>query len=459
MASSFRLNLIFLGLAVPFMAFAQEKHKPQSPILTKEPGLALTAKDALLRALGESHAIKKSVDDHSAAAAQVRQKQSSFLPELKAEVSAGTTRGYEPTNPLEPDENLLEKDRNLYNGKLILTQNLFSGFSTINGLAAAQAAKEVADLKLMQQKSAIIEETFSLYFGIQLMREQIAVEAEVQALRENQRNQTRSRWQQGRATKLDFLQAEYAFKSQGPKIQKLQVNLQNQKIRLIRLLGYEVNQSLTLSDALATAYQSVSKITLPPLPKAYENLLKGNRDIRIAQADVSRVDLEASKNGSKHLPTLDLVITAELDSQLREKINSEENRKYAAMLKMTVPIFSGLDSFSTIQERRAIKSAYSETAILARENSLTTLSENYAQWDLNKATIEAESANVELSKEATKNSQALYAAGRTTLSEVLDSYSRQLDAKKNYLQGMYDQIILAIKIRHLMGGEFEGITK
>ena len=63
--------------------------------------------------------------------------------------------------------------------------------------------------------------------------------------------------------------------------------------------------------------------------------------------------------------------------------------------------------------------------------------------------MEAGKKNTELSGKAVENAKSLFRNGRVTQSNVLDSYSRDLTARRDYVKSLYDRIMAIAKIRSL----------
>ena len=65
--------------------------------------------------------------------------------------------------------------------------------------------------------------------------------------------------------------------------------------------------------------------------------------------------------------------------------------------------------------------------------------------------LEAETVNVKLADMTVLKARGFYGLGRASLSDVLNSYSHALDAKKNLAQAMYDRVFALSHIKTALG--------
>ena len=416
----------------------------------QKPMLDLTLDKTIELALANSLQVKQSKDLLGAAQASAGVAKGSFFPELSAGVTAGTYHD-RLTQPGDTSVPLVARDRNAYVAELKASQSIFAGFRDSSNLAAANAQKKVAEKDLEIVKYDIVEQVIQLYFGAQLDLRNLAAEKEIHAMREQQLKEVDSRFRQGSATILDKLQAEYALKAQDPEITVVEADLDSKKIRLARLIGLPLDQSFALKSEFNDAIIDSVLSKLPQFAAGLDFALKNNPHFSKYEAQLSVLQSQSSQSMSKHLPTLDFLVNAGTNAYARYDIGTTDSLTYSAEVKLTVPLFSGLTSFSERAEWQSKLDALKEERASFRENFLDQLNDAYRKLQVASSKLEAQTVNVKLADLTVKQARGFYGLGRAKLSDVLDSYSRALQAKKNLAQAMYDRVFALYHIKTALG--------
>lgn len=450
------MNLIHFNICILlsslFISDVGDAAVPLQPLpvaeSTNKPALILSLKEATTRALAGSRVVKKAKEDYNAAREATSVARAAFLPTLKFESNVGTLHDREPSVG-ETVSPAIARDRNQYDADLVLTQPLFSGFRDWNDVRAKSAASLEEEWKLKSTALDISIKVIELYFGLQLAQADLNAEKEVSKLRQEQWEDVKNRARSGRATQLDSLESEYAVKAQEPAIKELEHDISSKSLQLARILDLPLDQSFRLSDDLSNIGAVLGAAKLPNLAEAYTTATQASPKLRAAQQTVERIDLEYSRDSAKHYPELSFEAKAGYHTNLRADLGTEDARHYSGLLKLTVPLFSGLSSFDERRVNRAKVSSAQEDLGIARDDLLQELTDAYSQLELAESKIIAEKKNTELTLRAIDNAKSLFQAGRATQTSVLDSYSRDLTARKNYSKALYDRVIALAKVRSL----------
>lgn len=411
---------------------------------------SLALRDSILLSFKVDHDVQKAARAVEAAGAKLSSARSQFFPSVGAEIDAGT---FHDRNPIPGDTSipLVPRDRNSYVALLTLSEPLFSGFASSSAMTRYKALETSSELDLEIAKENTIEKIISLYYGVQLYERQIAAENEIQALRENQLEQVNARFKQGAATDLQQLQALYSVKQQVPKIQALEAQLSSTRLKLYRELNLPLDQTYVLTDPLPQSIGTPVTFKLPALPEALDFALRNSLQIRKIEAQFVAIQGQGGQALAPHLPTLSLQLTAGTDAYERQDIATADSLAYGAELILKIPLFSGLDSVSDRAYWRSQLEELKEERAKLRETLLDQLNDTYRQLELTSSRIEASQVNLELTTRAVQRAQSFYRTGRATLTDVLNSYGNNLDARKQALQDTYDRIVALFHIKALLG--------
>lgn len=410
--------------------------------------LDLSLKDAISRAMAESRRVKKAKAEYTAAIADLDYARTAFLPELSFSTKAGTLHDRDQV-PGERELPLTARDRNHYEAQIALRQNFFSGFRDLHNMRAADARRNEVEWSLKSTALDVSINVIEQYFGLQLAKAELEAELQIFKLREQQFAEARSRAAQGRATSLDVLESEYAVRAQDPLIKSLESDLSSKSLRLARLIGLSLDTPFNLTDALTDIGAVLGSSKLPDLDQAFADALRQSPDLKKAQATWERLDWERARDSAKHLPAVSFDMTAGYRSGLRSDFGTEDTLRYSGMISLDVPLFSGLGSFDERKKNAALLNAAAEDQAMVREQLLQDLTDAYRSLELAETTIIATQKNKELTVKAVENVRSLFRNGRATQANLLDSYSRELEARRNFARALYDRIIAIAKIRSL----------
>lgn len=417
----------------------------------------LSLKDAITRAISEDHRIKKAKNDLRAAQAGTDTIREGFLPSVRLDATAGTLHDREPnvgelssaTSDAGSSSQRVARDRNKYEGKVILEQPLFTGFKDIHNYRARHAAETEAEYALKSTGLLVTNEVIENYFGVQLAQRNLSAEQEVAKVRAAELRDVLNRASAGRATALDRLEAEYASKSQTPELLSLSQELERKTLKLARLLGLPLDQEIKLSDDLELTSVLFEGAKVPDFKEAYTGAMRENPELRRAEATELKIQWEQARDGSKHLPTIDLELTAGTAASKRTDIGTRDALTYSGLIHFQMPLFTGLSSFAERRVNAEKLAAAREDQTVAREKVLDDLAEAYRVESLATSRVAAGRANVEFTGESVESTRNLYNVGRATLTDVLKAYSRQVDAKKGLSQALYDRMIALATIKTL----------
>ncbi len=412
--------------------------------------VVLTINDAVNKAMQNSAQIQAAEARRESARSQVKSANAGFLPSLSLEAQAGTLRD-RSTVPGEAEAPLVPRDRNEYRANLLLKQNLFAGFRDIETLHKRKMAEQLRDLELEQMRSQIMVDVVRLYFAIQLAKIRLAATLETQQLREKQLKQVRDRARVGRATDLEVTEAQYAFEAEKPEIHLLKAEIETKTFQLIRLMGLKLDASLTLKDSLDTIQGFLGDKNVS-LPELYKQALTNNPDLKIKATAQEELTAEYRIQKARHLPELNIELRAGTSAFRQNEFGEPSSETYSGMLVLSVPLFSGFSSFSDRHSYEKSLMALKADESHKREDLFVALNQAFRQWHTAKSRIMAEQTNNKLADKTVSQAESLYRAGRATLQQVLDAYSKRLQAKRALAEAKYEQIVAHTDLLVLTGG-------
>jgi outer membrane protein TolC len=168
-------------------------------------------------------------------------------------------------------------------------------------------------------------------------------------------------------------------------------------------------------------------------------------------SDIDSQDSSTGETLAKHLPSVDFELFAKTKASRRTEVATAEATSYAGQVVLKVPLFSGLSSVWERREAASRKKGLEEDRVIIWNRITTDLYKSYKDWDLAKAKEKAETVNLKLTSQKIRSADSSYRNGRATLTDVLDSYSQDLAARRNLAQAQLDKLRSFFAIRRLTG--------
>ncbi len=374
---------------------------------------------------------------------------SEFLPRVDLSLRAGTKKDMDPTTQDPTPE--VSREHNEYVGSIRLKQPIFSGFSSIHQIESFDAETQRAEFQLQKKFEEIRLATLQDYFEIQLDLAKISAEDEVLTANQRQLNISEDRFGAGSVTEVDVLRAKLAVESQKPVVASLRSGLEKKKLRFAQRVGLALDRSFELTVTLESAHKIIAETKPPELSAVLSQAFESNNEVRSLRSERQKLLADIALVRAGHWPKLDLVANADTVASVRDEIGSPDSQRYAFALEFNLPLFTGLSSLTETGTATArIKSIEARFETL-KQDLLQDL--NAARRDLELSELRANSGKVsiELAERTVRQTTSQYQAGRTTLTEVLNSSTELSKARKDYAQAHFDGISALAKLRELAG--------
>ncbi|MBX9767347.1 MAG: TolC family protein [Bdellovibrionales bacterium] len=410
----------------------------------------LSFREALNEGITASREIKESEELVRSAKSVLSGSSATFFPTVNLLMSAGTFHDRQPV-PGDPTLHVVPRDRNQYNASIQGTQVLFSGFSSFAESARAKAGLQKAEENKRVLEFKIVTDIVEAYFGIQNLQRKLASETEILKVRQARLDQVMSRLRAGRATDLEEIQARLAIQSQEPAMNSLRNDIEARSLQLNRLLGKELTETYRLSDELTSTSYTVDALPPLSLAQAYEKALQNSPEIKKVEAAYEEVVAELRIAEATQFPRVSLNFQAGSLTPLQREIGSQESINYGAAIEMSIPLFSGFSSIHAVSSGKSKIEAALERRAFAREQLFQNLQQTFRAWEVLKKNIESSELSVKISKRGTERSESLYGAGRATMLDVLDSYTKRLEEERKLSDALFDRIRTIVKFRNLIG--------
>ncbi len=326
------------------------------------------------------------------------------------------------------------------NGTLVITQPLFRGFRTVNGLSRAEANVRAQRAILRGIEQSILLQAATAYTAV--VRDEAVLELKInneQVLR-RQLEATQDRFRVGEITRTDVSQAE--ARVSGATADRIQAKgtLQISRAAYFNVIGQAPGQ-LTPPE------------TLGDLPKTLQQARKiankDHPDIISAQfSERSAKEAVKVKQGELY-PTLNVVGT--VNRFWESTSNDSQLTTGEVRLDLSVPLYQKGTVYSELREAKVDAGRTRLDLENARRIVLANVSGAWETLTTTRARIKSFEAQIKAAEIALEGVQREASVGSRTVLDVLDAEQELLDAKVSLVRAQRDEVVASFQLKEAVG--------
>ena len=399
---------------------------------------ALSLNDAISESLANNLLLKMEANSVDIAEEDYFQSKSNYLPSISLNANISENE----YSSLKTQSGIIGSDYELApsSKSIILSQNLFSGFSRFYN---SISTKESLNLKRLNEKKVtqdIILETIEAYYNV------LIAEKSVKSYKDNlesvaeRSNATIKEYEVGLTSKTDVAQAEAFLNNAKIDLLDSEIILKNLKNSFFDLVGVDA-KNLTFSEIDADIPSSFSEFK--------EILIANNYSIRMAEVNLKIMNANVGVARSAYYPQLSLTATkSELD-EFSAEIDELTNEEIKATLNW--PIFTAGKSLSNVRKAKEVKNT--QLILLQKtQNETVILSENiWDKYKISEQTIKAAELTYNANQTAYKGTVIEQEVGERSVLDVLIARQALLNSEINYFNKQKDREIVKTQIMYLAG--------
>ena len=399
---------------------------------------ALSLNDAISESLANNLLLKMEANSVDIAEEDYFQSKSNYLPSISLNANISENE----YSSLKTQSGIIGSDYELApsSKSIILSQNLFSGFSRFYN---SISTKESLNLKRLNEKKVtqdIILETIEAYYNV------LIAEKSVKSYKDNlesvaeRSNATIKEYEVGLTSKTDVAQAEAFLNNAKIDLLDSEIILKNLKNSFFDLVGVDA-ENLIFSEINADIPSSFSEFK--------EILIANNYSIRMAEVNLKIMNANVGVARSAYYPQLSLTATkSELD-EFSSEIDELTNEEIKATLNW--PIFTAGKSLSNVRKAKEVKNT--QLILLQKtQNETVILSENiWDKYKISEQTIKAAELTYNANQTAYKGTVIEQEVGERSVLDVLIARQALLNSEINYFNKQKDREIVKTQIMYLAG--------
>jgi len=319
-----------------------------------------------------------------------------------------------------------------------------------NQVAYSQAVQQVeqADYTLALARQDLILRVAIAYFDVLLAEFNVDVTDSQKAAVSEQLAQAKRNFEVGVATITDTNEAQAKYDSIVAQEILTRNDLENKRTALRAIIGRFPGELKRLGGGFEP---------MPPTPNALDDwvdrALTENLSVKIARynADIATLEIERQRAG--HLPTLDLVASANAlagsGSVNTDRFN--DSRQAQIGIALNVPLYQGGFVDSKVREALALQENARQNLEVARRNALFTAQTGFTG-------VNSAVASVKALEQALVSAQTAYESNRTgqevgvrTNLDVLNTQQNVFQTRRDLAQAYFNYLLGVLRLKSAVG--------
>jgi outer membrane protein len=372
--------------------------------------------------LNAQRAATRAVDE------KVPQALSGFRPNVNAGADAGVVWSEtRPKGGVPPVRGTVRT----YDYGVTVSQNVFSGFTTVNQTRSAEAQVLGARETLRNTEQNVLLDAVTSYMGV--VRDTAIVELQrqnLEALREQLRA-TRDRFDVGELTRTDVAQSEARVALAESQLSAANAALNASRAAFRRDIGMEPRR---LSPA-----RPVEHLVPTSLDASIAASEQQHPAIAAARYGVDVASLQVKVAEGALLPIVSIEGTV---SRARDPSLSVDQTTSASIFgRLTVPIYQGGGEYSRIRESKETLGQRRLEADSARDQVRAAVIQSFGLLAASRFQVEAAQAQVNAAQIALNGVQEEYRVGQRTTLDVLNAQAELVSARSQLITAQRDRVV------------------
>ena len=327
--------------------------------------------------------------------------------------------------------------------RILISQNIFSGFANRNRIAAAKLEQEAEYFQYQATVNSVLFDLKNQFYTILLREIEIETKKETVKQLETELERQKNLFEAGRSTKFSIL--------------RIQVNIANEKSDLLSLNQDLLTSHARLSDILGLSwgiapnhepnFKIKGELSIPPfsldLPAILQMAKTRRPELQYFDKTAKASDHKAKAERASNIPRIDLYAQGDERNNTDKPAFFDHRAELSAGIVGTWNLFDGF-----LGKGRALQQEANRDANLARKMDETLRIESevrtaYGQLQEARRVIETQKENVERAQESVKLSKLSVETGYGTVLDVLQA-TTDLSRSKNVESAARYRYIIAI---------------
>ena len=316
--------------------------------------------------------------------------------------------------------------------QLQITENLYNGNRTVNGVRQAESQVGEAREQLRLTQLTLLDNAATFYMNVLRDTAILNLNRQNVAVLRQQLKQTNDQFQVGEVTRTDVAQAQAALAQGQASAFQAQSNLENSIANYRQYVGVEPHR---LQPA-----RPLDSLVPRSLDAAIVVAMREHPSIQMALHGVDVAEYAVKIAEGALLPTLGVTGTLQQANDV-QGIPNEREFNGSIMAQLTVPLYDGGASYATIRQAKEQLGQAQLQVDLARNQVRAQVVSAWGVWENARAVINAQQAAVRAASIALVGVREEAKVGQRTTLDVLNAQQALLNARVNLVTAQHDRVV------------------
>lgn len=325
--------------------------------------------------------------------------------------------------------------------------NLYRGGRDQNAIDKSKTNMDFNRRKNEAVKSRVVRDITRVYYELLFLLEASSLKEKALEMNKEQNKLAKLKKSSGFTSSADVIEFELRDATLNSDLKMLSQTVKEKSRELSVLLG---RKDISVTNLVKG---HLTREALPSFTREsiLSRLSDHNLEIAEAQADLQQSQKDMSIAKSSFFPSVDL--EAKYGKIANEERVFTDDNNYSLLLKVTVPIFSGLETMNETKAARATVAA-KDIAISQKNLSLAAETENlFSKLETLTERLNLEEKNLSKSEEYYKITLSEYRRGVKNSPDMVGASERLLDARIRNLEYRKDYYLTELKIYELVSSD------
>lgn len=324
-----------------------------------------------------------------------------------------------------------------------ITQNVFDGFRTSSGTAAARYARESAEVQLESVRQQVLLEGVAAYLDVNKQRRLVELGRRNEANIQTQLNLEDERVQRGSGIAVDVLLAKSRLQLSKERRVAFEGGLRDAASRYTQVFDHQPEaNSMTDPEfpagALPTSQEEARRIALAEHP-----------DIVVSQRNIDQAGERKSQAEAGYFPRLDIVGRANYEDDVAGVPGIR--RDGSVVLQATWELFSGFGTKAEVSQAEYQRSSFLANHAFVNRKIVEEVDLAWQALETARAREGLLRNAVDIATEVFESRKKLRTAGKDTALNVLDAENEVYNAQINLLSASYDALLAQYRVLRAVG--------
>jgi len=359
---------------------------------------------------------------------------------MPAEMTGGTPGTYVPVT---------FGNKYSVSGGAQLTQKLYDP-TYIYGIKSAKINKGISSQTLQKTNEQTVFNISLVYYQTLVIQMQMNVLKSTLTASEQSLKSIELKYKNGMAKKIDVDKIRVSFNNTKSQLEQAELSYSQSLNTLKYNMGMPVDSSMALADTTINiskyllANDTVHKLQM-------ENII----DYQLKKTNISLMQTDKKTKIAAFMPVLSIYGNYNYNA-MRQEFNFFDADKdwypsSAIGLKLTIPIFEGLQRNSRVAQSELNIKIAKENLILTEQSIKVDISNYEIQYKNALDNINREKENLDLAESVYKNTQLEYQQGAGSTLDLIQSESSYMEAQNTYFNKLLNLYIARIELEKAKG--------